>query len=48
MGQSKTDLIATKPLLVRPGLPRFFVDGDRAEIAAVSRTQPPMPLEVTI
>ena len=35
VGQAKTDIIATKDLLVRPVLPRFFVAGDKAEIAAV-------------
>ncbi len=27
VGQSKTDIIATKDLLVRPVLPRFFIEG---------------------
>ncbi len=48
VGQSKTDIIATKDLLVRPVLPRFFVDGDRAEIAAVVHNTTPYPREVAI
>ena len=48
VGQSKTDIIATKDLLVRPVLPRFFVDGDRAEIAAVVHNTTAYPLEVAI
>ncbi len=35
VGQSTTEVVATKELLIRPVLPRFFVAGDRAEIAAV-------------
>jgi len=34
-GQSTTDLISTKPLLIRPATPRFFVVGDQAQLAAV-------------
>ncbi len=35
VGQSTTDLISTKPLLIRPATPRFFVVGDQAQLAAV-------------
>jgi uncharacterized protein YfaS (alpha-2-macroglobulin family) len=35
VGQSETEIVATKPLLVRPVLPRFFVAGDKADIAAI-------------
>ncbi len=35
VGQTRVDIIATKDLLVRAVLPRFFVAGDRAEIAAI-------------
>jgi uncharacterized protein YfaS (alpha-2-macroglobulin family) len=48
VGQSKTDLIATKDLLVRPVLPRFFIEGDRAEIAAVIHNNTKQPRTVTI
>ncbi len=34
VGESTSDLMATKPLLVRPVTPRFFVVDDRAELAA--------------
>ena len=34
VGQSTTEVVATKDLLVRPVLPRFFTEGDKAEIAA--------------
>jgi uncharacterized protein YfaS (alpha-2-macroglobulin family) len=48
VGQSKTDIIATKDLLVRPVLPRFFVEGDRAEIAAIVHNTTAYPREVAI
>jgi hypothetical protein len=34
VGEETADLVATKPLLVRPVAPRFFVVDDRAELAA--------------
>ncbi|RME41232.1 MAG: alpha-2-macroglobulin, partial [Caldilineae bacterium] len=34
VGEGTADLIATKPLLVRPVAPRFFVVDDRAQLAA--------------
>lgn len=34
VGETTTDVVATKPLLVRPVTPRFFVVDDRAELAA--------------
>ncbi len=48
VGQSKTDIIATKPLLVRPVLPRFFVAGDQAEIAGVIHNTTSEALTVTV
>lgn len=35
VGQNTVEVIATKSLLVRPVLPRFFVAGDQAEIAGI-------------
>ena len=35
VGQTTTDLLSTKPLLVRPVTPRFFVVGDALTLAAV-------------
>ncbi|MGQ9767475.1 MAG: Ig-like domain-containing protein [Anaerolineae bacterium] len=48
VGQSKTDILATKPLLVRPVLPRFFVAGDRAEIAGILHNTTAQALTVTV
>jgi alpha-2-macroglobulin len=47
VGQSKTDVMATKDLLVRPILPRFFIEGDRAEIGAVIHNNTRLPRNVT-
>ena len=34
VGESTVDVIATKPLLIRPVTPRFFTVGDKAQLAA--------------
>ncbi len=34
VGEGTVDLVSTKPLLIRPIAPRFFVVGDRAQLAA--------------
>ena len=50
VGQTKADVIATKDLLVRPVLPRFFIEGDKAEIAAIvhNNTQDEVKVEVKL
>ena len=45
VGQNTIEVIATKDLLIRPVLPRFFVAGDQAEIAASSTTRRPTRLD---
>ncbi|MGD9029975.1 MAG: Ig-like domain-containing protein [Anaerolineae bacterium] len=35
VGEETDELLVTKPLLVRPATPRFFVVGDRAQLAAL-------------
>jgi uncharacterized protein YfaS (alpha-2-macroglobulin family) len=35
VGQTTFDLLSTKPVLIRPGTPRFFIVGDQATLAAV-------------
>ena len=34
VGQTTFDLLSTKPVLVRPGTPRFFIAGDKATLSA--------------
>jgi uncharacterized protein YfaS (alpha-2-macroglobulin family) len=35
VGQTTFDLLSTKPVLIRPGTPRFFIVGDHATMAAI-------------
>ncbi len=46
VGQSTTEIVATKELLIRPVLPRFFTAGDKAEIAAVIHNTTDRSLDV--
>lgn len=50
VGQTITDIVSTKPLLVRPQTPRFFVIGDQSSVGAAihNNTDQPMNVEVTI
>jgi uncharacterized protein YfaS (alpha-2-macroglobulin family) len=48
VGQASTDIVATKPLLVRPQTPRFFVSGDRARLGAVVHNNTERSLEVEV
>ena len=50
VGQTTFDLLSTKPLLIRPVTPRFFVVGDQAALAAVvnNNTDEDLVTEVTL
>jgi hypothetical protein len=48
VGQATTELVVSKPLLVRPVTPRFFVAGDHVEIAAVVHNNTDEALDVTV
>ncbi len=50
VGQDTFDLLSTKPLLIRPVTPRFFVVGDQVTLAAVvnNNTGSDMPVEISI
>ncbi len=48
VGQATTELVVTQPLLLRPITPRFFVAGDRPEVAAVVHNTTPEDLEITV
>lgn len=48
VGEVKAELVVTKPLLVRPVTPRFFVAGDQAEVAAVVHNNTPGDLDVRV
>lgn len=47
-GQTFVDVVSTKDLLVRPVAPRFFVVGDRAELAAVVHNNTSRNMEVAV
>ncbi len=48
VGQATFDLISTKPLLVRPITPRFYVVGDRASLVAVVNNNSGKEQSVTV
>jgi uncharacterized protein YfaS (alpha-2-macroglobulin family) len=50
VGEGLTELVATKPLLVRPVTPRFFVVDDRVQLAALvsNNTGEAQDVEVTL
>jgi len=48
VGEETMDLLVTKPLLVRPVTPRFFVVGDRAQLAALVNNNTGETLDVTV
>jgi uncharacterized protein YfaS (alpha-2-macroglobulin family) len=50
VGQAEHDLISTKPLLLRPQTPRFFVVGDDVRLGAAvhNNTDSPLNVEVTL
>jgi hypothetical protein len=47
VGESTVDVVATKPLLIRPVTPRFFTVGDKAQLAANVSNNTENPLSVT-
>lgn len=48
VGQTTTEFVVSKPLFVRPVTPRFFVAGDRAEVAAVVHNNTDADLSVEV
>ncbi|MBP7687834.1 MAG: hypothetical protein KA765_08005, partial [Thermoflexales bacterium] len=48
VGEATIDVVATKPLLIRPVTPRFFVVGDKAELSANVSNNTDTPLSVTL
>ncbi len=50
VGEGQVDIISTKDLLIRPVTPRFFVVGDKVNLAAVvhNNTASELPVEVTL
>ena len=48
VGEATADLLVTKPLLVRPITPRFFVVGDRVQLAALVSNNTGQDQQVTV
>ena len=48
VGQAQVDIVATKPLLVRPQTPRFFVTNDEATLSAVVHNNTEAPLRTRV
>lgn len=48
VGEATIDVVATKPLLIRPVTPRFFVVGDKAQLSANVSNNTDNPLAVTL
>ncbi len=50
VGQTTFDLLSTKPVLIRPGTPRFFNVGDKSTLAAIinNNTNEDLIAEVTL
>ncbi len=48
VGEATSEILVTKPLLVRPVTPRFFVVDDRAELAAIVNNTTDQALEVAV
>jgi uncharacterized protein YfaS (alpha-2-macroglobulin family) len=48
VGQGDQDLVASKPLLIRPTLPRFLTVGDQITLQAVVQNTTAIPIEATV
>ncbi len=48
VGQASSELVATRPLLVRPALPRFLTAGDQLTLQAVLQNNTAGPIEATV
>jgi hypothetical protein len=48
VGQTTFDLLSTKPLLIRPLTPRFYVQGDKGTLAAVVNNNTGADQQVTV
>jgi len=48
VGQAETEVVTTKPLLIRPVTPRFLVSGDHVELAAIVHNNTGNTLEASV
>lgn len=47
-GRSEGSLVATRPVVVRPALPRFLTEGDEVELAAFVHDESSSPVDATV
>ena len=48
VGQATSEIVATRPLLVRPSLPRFLTEGDKPTLQAVVQNSTASPIEASV
>lgn len=48
VGQAETEVVTTKPLLIRPVTPRFLVNGDHVELAAIVHNNTDADMEASV
>ena len=48
VGQADTEVVTTKPLLIRPVTPRFLVQGDHVELSAIVHNNTDDAMQVTV
>ncbi len=48
VGENTVEIVSTKPLLVRPVAPRFFVVGDEAQVGMIVQNNTDQPQEVEV
>ncbi len=47
-GRAEASVVATRPVIVRPALPRFLTEGDEVELAAFVHDQAAAPIDATV
>lgn len=47
-GHAEGSLVATRPVVVRPALPRFLTEGDEVELAAFVHDESPVAIDATV
>ncbi|GAB4151888.1 MAG: alpha-2-macroglobulin family protein [Candidatus Promineifilaceae bacterium] len=48
VGEATVDIVTTRPLLVQPNTPRFFIRGDKAQLGAVVHNNTDAPLDTAV
>ncbi len=48
VGDAEVDIVTTKPLLLRPATPRFFVAGDQLQLGVIVNNNSPDALDVAV